>query len=199
MDRYTVSIADAHPVKFADSEHIYSNPILVSGRRGVLIINRAVLGEIVETLRKATGDLPEGEQLFAGVWRSSDGVGYQSFSIPADWMTRWPTWGAIRPRNGTDVDLCQHSKSHGTLVRGKRSTKMVKYPKARFSQGVIVPLEPLDLDEGAELSITILVKPNLSTIRERIKTLESSGGWSDSINGEELKRTSYESRGNSSE
>ena len=76
---------------------------------------------------------------------------------------------------------------------------MVKYPKARFSQGVIVPLEPLDLDEGAELSITILVKLNLSTIRERIKTLESSGGWSDSINGEELKLTIYEPRGNSSE
>ncbi len=71
---------------------------------------------------------------------------------------------------------------------------MVKYTKARFSQGVIVPLEPLDLDEGAELSITIVVKPKLSTIEERIKTFESSGGWSDSIDGEELKRTIYESR-----
>lgn len=71
---------------------------------------------------------------------------------------------------------------------------MVKQINARFLEGVIVPLEPLDIEEGAELSVTVVIKPNLSRIEEKIEVFKSSGGWSDSIDGEELKKTLYDAR-----
>lgn len=37
---------------------------------------------------------------------------------------------------------------------------MIDGVKARYSKGAIVPLEPLDIEEGANLSISIEVKPN---------------------------------------
>ena len=39
---------------------------------------------------------------------------------------------------------------------------MIESVKARYSRGVIVPMEALDIEEGADLSITIDVKPPLS-------------------------------------
>ena len=36
---------------------------------------------------------------------------------------------------------------------------MIDSIKARYSRGTIVPLEPLDIEEGANLSISIEVEP----------------------------------------
>ena len=37
---------------------------------------------------------------------------------------------------------------------------MISGVKARYSKGAIVPLEPLDIEEGAALSISIEVEPD---------------------------------------
>ena len=70
---------------------------------------------------------------------------------------------------------------------------MEKTIKAKFSNGVIRPLEVLDVEEGKELMITISEVPS-----EPSKTLDalrrSFGGWKGLIDGEELKRNIYADR-----
>lgn len=65
--------------------------------------------------------------------------------------------------------------------------------KARFSNGVIKPLEKLDIKEGREITITIKEPP--SEITKTIESLRNSfGGWKGLINTEELKRNIHEDR-----
>jgi len=70
---------------------------------------------------------------------------------------------------------------------------MEKTIKAKFSKGIIEPLEDLVLEEGKEVIITISEIPP-----ESIKTLEalrkSFGGWKDLIDAEELKKNIYNDR-----
>lgn len=70
---------------------------------------------------------------------------------------------------------------------------MEKTIKARFSNGVIKPLEDLAIEEGKELTITI---SNGAAGSE--KTLEalrkSFGGWKGLVDAEELKRNIYNDR-----
>ena len=65
--------------------------------------------------------------------------------------------------------------------------------KARFSNGVIEPLEDLTIEEGKELIITISEVPAGSE-----KTLaalrKSFGGWRGLIDAEELKKNIYSDR-----
>ena len=71
---------------------------------------------------------------------------------------------------------------------------MAESVKARYSGGVIVPKEALDIEEGANLSITIDVQPPLSD-EERIKlTKSAAGSWKGSRDPAELKRMIYEAR-----
>ena len=67
---------------------------------------------------------------------------------------------------------------------------MEKTIRARFSKGVIEPLENLTIEEGKELIVTIADMPV-----ESAKTLEalkkSFGGWRDLIDAEELKKNIY--------
>jgi len=65
--------------------------------------------------------------------------------------------------------------------------------KAKFSNGVIKPLEKLDIKEGRE--ITIVIKEAPSEITKTIKSLRNSfGGWKGLIDAEELKRNIYKDR-----
>ncbi len=70
---------------------------------------------------------------------------------------------------------------------------MEKTIKAKFSKGVIRPLEVLNVEEGKELMITISEVPS-----EPSKTLDalrkSFGGWKGLIDSEELKRNIYADR-----
>lgn len=50
---------------------------------------------------------------------------------------------------------------------------MVMRVKAKFSDGHIIPLEPLDIEEGAELSVEIDVEPR-SSDQERMKRTMSA-------------------------
>lgn len=63
--------------------------------------------------------------------------------------------------------------------------------RARFSHGVLEPLEHVDIPEGEVLTVTIL---RLPTKGEPGGLERSAGGWKDLIDCEELKRNIYADR-----
>ncbi len=69
---------------------------------------------------------------------------------------------------------------------------MVREVKGRFSGGVILPLENLDLEEGVEVLISIKDDPTLERKREALRT--SFGAWKGSGDPDELIRKIYEYR-----
>jgi len=70
---------------------------------------------------------------------------------------------------------------------------MEKTIKARFLNGVIKPLEELNVEEGKELLITISEVP--SEISKTLDALRKSfGGWKGLVDAEELKRNIYSDR-----
>lgn len=63
--------------------------------------------------------------------------------------------------------------------------------RARVKGGVLEPLEPLELAEGEEVTVTISTVP----FKPRADWLAwTAGGWVGLVDGEELKRNIYESR-----
>jgi predicted DNA-binding antitoxin AbrB/MazE fold protein len=63
--------------------------------------------------------------------------------------------------------------------------------RARFSHGILEPLEHIDVPEGEVLTITIIRLP----AKENAGGLErSAGGWKGLIDAEELKRNIYADR-----
>jgi predicted DNA-binding antitoxin AbrB/MazE fold protein len=70
---------------------------------------------------------------------------------------------------------------------------MVRTIKARYSNGVIKPLEKLELKEGEELTITISGGPE--EVKSEEDPLDSTfGGWVGLIDSEELKKNIYADR-----
>ena len=68
---------------------------------------------------------------------------------------------------------------------------MARTIRARFANGVLEPLERLDVPEGEVLTITIIRLP----VKECGGGLErSAGGWKGLIDAEELKRNIYADR-----
>jgi hypothetical protein len=63
--------------------------------------------------------------------------------------------------------------------------------KARFSGGVLEPLEKLELMEGQEVTVTIF---SLPLKRDPDWLTRTAGGWAGLIDGERLKRDISESR-----
>ena len=73
---------------------------------------------------------------------------------------------------------------------------MIKTIKAKFTDGVLMPLEPLEslnLAEGDEVLVTLQPKPALSYEELTKTSMSTAGGWA-GIDGEELKRLIYTSR-----
>ncbi len=69
---------------------------------------------------------------------------------------------------------------------------MIVNVRARFSDGVLTPMEPLDLAEGEEVTVSIEdAPPPDRTIRALRAT---AGAWKGSHDPEELKRMLYEAR-----
>lgn len=64
--------------------------------------------------------------------------------------------------------------------------------KARFSNGALVPLEPLDLEEGDE--VTVSIEHPLKRDRVAKAFNASKGGWVGLHDPEELKRMIYDAR-----
>ncbi len=67
---------------------------------------------------------------------------------------------------------------------------MLKTIKARYRNGVIEPLEKMDIEEGAEITIT--VSEPVTTAAEGIK--KSFGGWKGLIDADQFLKDIYESR-----
>ena len=78
-----------------------------------------------------------------------------------------------------------------TVNRSRRQTR--RQIRARFSEGVLRPLEGLNLREGTEVLITVAVRPEILEER-RARSRAAIGAWKGSIDGEKLKQTLYEAR-----
>jgi predicted DNA-binding antitoxin AbrB/MazE fold protein len=63
--------------------------------------------------------------------------------------------------------------------------------RARVKGGVLEPLEPLELAEGEEVTVTI--SPAASQNHPDWLT-HTAGGWTGLVDGEKLKRDIYDSR-----
>jgi predicted DNA-binding antitoxin AbrB/MazE fold protein len=63
--------------------------------------------------------------------------------------------------------------------------------RARVKDGVLEPLEPLELPEGEEVTLTIDAAPSKSRTDWLTRT---AGGWAGLVDAEKLKRDIYESR-----
>ena len=66
--------------------------------------------------------------------------------------------------------------------------------KARFSEGVLKPLERLDLEEGAEVLITLDAGLTETGELRRRRSKASAGAWGRPGDGERLKRALSEAR-----
>ena len=72
---------------------------------------------------------------------------------------------------------------------------MGKKLRAKFSNGVLTPLDKLDLEEGAEVTVSIDDEPELS-LEDRVEILRSTAGaWADNSEyWENFKEYIYEAR-----
>ena len=71
---------------------------------------------------------------------------------------------------------------------------MTRKIKATFSNGKLTPLEPIDLKEGEEVTVSIDDTLELS-VEERIEKLRATaGGWEGLHDPDEFKRMIYQAR-----
>ena len=71
---------------------------------------------------------------------------------------------------------------------------MKKTVRVKFSNGVFVPLEELEIEDGTELPISFEQK-YVIPLEERIKiTKSAAGGWKGLVDGDALIRDIYEAR-----
>jgi hypothetical protein len=64
--------------------------------------------------------------------------------------------------------------------------------KGRFSKGLIVLLEPLELEEGKEVLVSIPGSANKK--RKNDPTLATAGAWTDLLDCDSLEKEIYASR-----
>ena len=69
---------------------------------------------------------------------------------------------------------------------------MGKTIKARFSKGLIEPLENVDIAEGKEITVTIIDVPARSKKRDALEA--TAGGWKGLIDAKKLKEDIYADR-----
>ncbi len=68
---------------------------------------------------------------------------------------------------------------------------MEKTIRAKYSKGVIKPLEKLELPEGKEITVTII---DIASVPNRDAFRKSAGAWSGTINADELIENIYKDR-----
>ena len=69
---------------------------------------------------------------------------------------------------------------------------MITNIRARFSEGMLRPLEPLDLEEGAEVTVSIEDAPAPDRSVRALRA--TAGAWKGQHDPGELKRVIYEAR-----
>ena len=70
--------------------------------------------------------------------------------------------------------------------------EMITNVRARFSEGVLKPLEPLDLREGAEVTVSIENAPSPDRAIRALRA--TAGAWKGRHDPAELKRVIYQAR-----
>ena len=76
---------------------------------------------------------------------------------------------------------------------------MIESVRATYSDGVLKPRESLDLEEGAEVVVSIATGRSVDELMNGEADDEpapdlAAGGWKGLVDGEKLKREIYESR-----
>ena len=72
---------------------------------------------------------------------------------------------------------------------------MISDVKATYSKGAIVPLEPLDIEEGAELSVSVEVESRTARANRGLEALRAiAGRWKGTHDPDELIRDIYQAR-----
>ena len=72
---------------------------------------------------------------------------------------------------------------------------MIDSVEARYLNGAIVPMETLDIEEGASLLVSIEVQSQVSDAERGLKALRATaGGWKGTHDPDELIGNIYESR-----
>ena len=72
---------------------------------------------------------------------------------------------------------------------------MISGVKATYSKGAIVPLKPLDIEEGADLSISVEVESQKARAKRGLKALRATAGrWKGTHDPDELIRDIYQAR-----
>lgn len=64
--------------------------------------------------------------------------------------------------------------------------------RAKFSKGVIEPLEKMELEEGTEINITVSILPKTENTLKSLR--DTVGAWKGTIDSKELKRNIYSDR-----
>ncbi len=71
----------------------------------------------------------------------------------------------------------------------------MKTIKARFSRGKIEPLEKVDIEEGEEITLSILMVPSRVKKKSFLEALKTTaGGWKNLIDCDDLKKNIYSDR-----
>lgn len=73
-------------------------------------------------------------------------------------------------------------------------TTMIANVRATYSSGVLTPLEPLDLEEGKEVTLSIDDAARLSVEESRRMTRSAAGRWKGTHDPDELLRNIYSDR-----
>ena len=71
---------------------------------------------------------------------------------------------------------------------------MTKKIKAVFSNGKLTPMEPIDLKEGDEVTVSIEDKTELSKEERVERLMAAAGGWEGLHDPDEFKRMIYQAR-----
>jgi predicted DNA-binding antitoxin AbrB/MazE fold protein len=69
---------------------------------------------------------------------------------------------------------------------------MGKTIRAKYSKGVIRPLEKVDIEEGKEITVTIIEFP--MPVKKDSGLEGTAGGWKGLVNADELKENIYAAR-----
>ena len=69
---------------------------------------------------------------------------------------------------------------------------VTRHFRARYSNGVLEPLEAIDLEEGAEVSLSVREEPSRDSAEEAFR--RAAGSWKGNSDPDELIRMIYEYR-----
>ena len=72
--------------------------------------------------------------------------------------------------------------------------KIVKTIKAKFTNKVLKPSEPIDLEEGQEVLVSIDAEPALPGDEKLKLSISTAGAWKGKLFAERMKQALYEGR-----